>query len=254
MELLVGFIGLLLGYLSVEWIFWSTVDVPFVKNIGAFKFIKANMGEKADDFPWWYRLPCVSVVFLHRVRRRDSYVFVFSLLLEVLMMSLFAYHYAVMGSPTAYWFWQVLTVMLLLVAFYDLAYRLIPEVLLWIMVAFVFFFSFYFSFPLEMLDALLGCAVVGGLVFLFYFFTGGKGIGGADVYVSAIVGLMYGWSEGLLVFSLANILGVAIILPLSMWLGKNKVKQVPLVFFLVLAIYLESYFLITDEVFRFLAL
>lgn len=243
-----------MGYLSVEWIFWSTVDAPLIQNVGTFKFKKAKMGGDVDEFPWWYRLPLVSVAFLHRVPRKHVFVFAFSLLLEVLMMALFVYHYELIGMVESYWFWQIITVMLLLVAFYDLAYRLIPEVLLWVLVAFVFFYSLVFSFPLEMMDALLGCAVVGGLVFLFYVLTKGKGIGGADVYVSAVVGLMYGWSEGLLVFSLANILGVAIILPLSLWLGKKKVRQVPLVFFLVLAIYLESYFLITDEVFRFLAL
>jgi len=82
--------------------------------------------------------------------------------------------------------------------------------------------------------------------------TRGKGIGEADIFLAGVTGALFGWMEGLLVFSAANFLGLVAVLPLIALFGKKRMKQIPLVFFIVLAIFLEWYVGYTDPLLQLL--
>ena len=136
---------------------------------------------------------------------------------------------------------QLMTVLLLAAALYDLFFRLIPIVLLLALVSVALLFPLLWSIPLSPFDAGVGAAVVGGVVLLLYAATKGRGIGEADIFLGAVIGALFGWIEGLLVFSVANFLGLVVMIPFIAALGKARTKLIPLVSFLVLAIFLEWY-------------
>lgn len=145
---------------------------------------------------------------------------------------------------------QLMTFLLLAAALYDLFFRLIPIVLLFALVSLALLFPLLWSVPLPPFDAGVGAAVVGGVVLLLYIVTKGRGIGEADIFLGAVIGALFGWIKGLLVFSVANFLGLVVMIPFIAVLGKARTKLIPLVSFLVLAIFLEWHVGYTEEILK----
>jgi prepilin signal peptidase PulO-like enzyme (type II secretory pathway) len=148
--------------------------------------------------------------------------------------------------PGAVLVYNGLSVLLLFSALYDVSFRLIPVSVIWAIIWWVFLSSLLVSQPLPISGSALGAGVVGGVVLLLYVVTRGRGIGEADIFLAGVTGALFGWLKGLLVFSAANFLGVMIILPLIGVFGKERMKLIPLVFFIVFAIFLEWYVGYTD--------
>lgn len=147
---------------------------------------------------------------------------------------------------------QVMTFLLLTAAFYDLFFRLIPIVLLVALAGLALLFPLLFSVPISVFDAGVGAGVVGGVVLLLYAVTKGRGIGEADIFLGGIIGALFGWIKGLLVFSVANFIGLVVMIPFILVLGKQRTKLIPLVSFLVLAIFLEWYGGYTEMILRWI--
>lgn len=156
--------------------------------------------------------------------------------------------------PQYFFFFDLLTVFLVFSALYDFLFRLLPLPLVLSMMAFLAIASLFFSTLMPFQEALLGGGVVGGVVLLLYLVSKGKGIGEADILYAFILGFLFGWEHGLIVFSAANFLGLLVILPLLGWLGKERMKEVPLVLFIVMAVFLEFYFGYSDILLRWLQL
>jgi|CXWL01.1.fsa_nt_gi Flp pilus assembly protein protease CpaA len=129
--------------------------------------------------------------------------------------------------------------LLLTAAIYDLIYRAIPLIILIALVALSFLMPFVAQTTLLPADSIYGGGIVGGLVLLIYLLTGRRGIGEADIFLSAVIGLLFGWKSGLLVFSAANMIGLLVMLPLILIFGRERMKMIPLGTFLVIAIFLE---------------
>ena len=176
---------------------------------------------------------------------------VLSVLLLSGLLALNVYHF---GVGTELIFWELLTVVLFAAALCDLVSRLIPLLLLLALPVLVGLSSWFFSLPLPLPEAASGAMMVGGVVAIIYAVTMGKGIGEADIFLGVVIGALFGWVKGLLVFSVANVLGLLVVLPLMAILGKQRMKLIPLVSFLVAAIFLEWYFGYTDFILHWLAL
>lgn len=142
-------------------------------------------------------------------------------------------------SPVA--LYHVLSVLLIATALYDVVFRLIPSSLVILLIWAVFMGTLFLGAPLPVSQSSFGAVVVGGVVLLLYLLTKGRGIGEADIFLAGVIGALFGWEHGLLVFSVANFLGLLVILPLMALLGKDRFRQIPLVFFMMLAIFLEWY-------------
>ena len=138
-------------------------------------------------------------------------------------------------------FWIILAVLLILAAVYDLAFRLIPLWLILVLVLYVLLSSAIFSVPLSILPALLGAVVVGCLVLTVYLVTRGRGLGEADIIIAAVIGMLFSWSKGLIVFAAANFIALIVVLIMRGFFSSKKMKYIPLVFFLVIAIFLEMF-------------
>jgi len=150
-------------------------------------------------------------------------------------------------------YWQFLSFVLLAIASFDLAFRLIPLPLMLLLLILVFGSLFISSLSsLSLGGAFIGAGLVGGIVLLLYALTRGRGIGEADVLLAFIIGLLFGWSRGLIVFSAANFLGLIAVVPYLILFGRDSVQQIPLVTFLVMAILLEWYLGYTELLVSFI--
>lgn len=146
----------------------------------------------------------------------------------------------------------VISFLLLLTAYYDLLLRLIPVKLLAVLFGVVLLSVGVWGFPFLLSQSLIGALAVGGVVLFLYFITSGKGIGEADVIMAFVLGMLFGWMKGLLVFSVANFIGLIVILPLMLVLGKEKTRMIPLVLFMVMAVFLEWYVGYTEQIMLFI--
>lgn len=116
--------------------------------------------------------------------------------------------------------WLVVVIGLVAMSLYDLRWMLIPNrivyPLLLLVVLFVVVEAIFFGGGTESVrGAILGLAACGGLFYLLYQLSSGRWIGGGDVKLGFLLGLLAGsLSKGLLVVMLASLAGVVITLPL----------------------------------------
>ncbi len=218
--------GLLSGFL-LAWLLITTAE--FEREFSSFSFVVFVMKDKG-----WHR----------------AFLYAF---FGALMALLFALNVLVLGQQSGLVPIQLLSFFLVAAGVYDLTFRLIPVLLIIFLVMVVAVLSLFFSFPLGLKESLLGAAIVGGLVLLLYVITKRKGIGEADIFLGATIGAIFGWTKGLLVFSLGNVIGLLFVMPLIAVFGKERMKQVPLVFFLVVAIFLQWYLGYADLILKYLA-
>jgi len=105
----------------------------------------------------------------------------------------------------------VFTGILIVVAFIDLDFRLIPDVISLPGVAVGLLSSLLVR---EFVPALLGAAVGAALIFLAGWFwklaTRREGMGSGDVVLAALIGSFLGWQQGLLAIFLGVVLGVLV--------------------------------------------
>ncbi|MBA3758301.1 prepilin peptidase [Candidatus Saccharibacteria bacterium] len=86
-------------------------------------------------------------------------------------------------------------------------------------------------------NAAYGFVAVGGLFYVLYQVSGGKWIGGGDVKLGFLLGLLAGgFLEGLMVVFIASLLGTIIAIPLLSMKKQSLTKQIPFGPFLIIAL------------------
>lgn len=152
------------------------------------------------------------------------------------------YQYMLLG------FWLVQLVILMALAVYDLRWYLLPNrmvaalgvvVGLQILVQYVFLRSGGWV----LLSSILAAAVGGGFFWILFQISDGKWIGGGDVKLGAILGLIVATPiKAFLVLFLASLLGLLIALPLLISRQAGKGTQLPFGPFLIAATIIVSLF------------
>lgn len=137
--------------------------------------------------------------------------------------------------------WLVALVFLAILFVYDLRHQLLPDVLVWPLVAvgvvgFCLLMQLqgtpYVQWPLEALLALLPISGVYGLL---YVVSGGRWIGFGDVKLGLFMGLILGWQGGILALLTANYLGFFWILPALLRGKLDRSARLPFGPFLIVA-------------------
>lgn len=189
---------------------------------------------------------------LKALRKRGPWIF--PVLTGLVFAAMFYLNARVFGINPELVYWQLIGSLLIMAALQDLIFRLITLTLLLVLGGIVLLESVMFSTPLIIGEALSGAVVVGAVILAVYLVTKRKGIGEADIFLAVIIGLLFGWVKGIIVFAFANFLGLATMIPMIMVFGKKRTKFVPLVFFLVLSIFLEWYVGFTDLILKLIGL
>lgn len=137
--------------------------------------------------------------------------------------------------------WLVIAVGLVAIAVYDLRSFIIPNRIIYpLMVLGLIYVALNLAFfkggvnSLE--DALWGVLIISGTFYLLFQLSGGKWIGGGDVKLGFLLGLIsWGPIESLLLLFIASLSGTLVSLPLLMSKRANAKTHLPFAPFLILA-------------------
>ena len=136
--------------------------------------------------------------------------------------------------------WLILLVGLVALAVYDMKHFILPNkivfTLMWLMAGFIAFQVIYQLSLSPAIDAMLAAIVGGGFFYVLFQVSSGKWIGGGDVKLGFLLGLILAdWKLALLTLFLASLIGTIYSLPLVASKKLGMKGQIPFARFLILA-------------------
>jgi prepilin signal peptidase PulO-like enzyme (type II secretory pathway) len=136
--------------------------------------------------------------------------------------------------------WLIISVGLIALVVYDLRWMLLPDKIVYSLIgiaALSYILQFLLGRPLNDLFGIFIATVIGGGIFLIlYEVSRGKWIGGGDVKLGFLLGLLVAKPEfALLLLFLASVLGMVFVAPLLITKKLTKTSKVPFGPFLILA-------------------
>ena len=138
--------------------------------------------------------------------------------------------------------WLAALVMLMALAVYDIKWYLLPDKIVFPLVALgavIGVARFYFVEQLDVsgaaLQMLLGVVIISGLYFILHQLSAGKWVGFGDVKLAVFIGFVLGWQSSLLALFLANLIGLAVVLPLLVTRKITTKSKIPFGPFLIIA-------------------
>ncbi|MEA2007128.1 MAG: prepilin peptidase [Patescibacteria group bacterium] len=148
-------------------------------------------------------------------------------------------------------YFLLIAFLLLVIFVWDLKYMLIPDelVVLGIGSSLIYLFFKQFTSSCSWLDpncffleALFGGLVVFGFFLLLFVFSKGKWIGGGDVKLGFLLGIVVGWRESYMFLLLAYVVGALVSLILVAKNKKNLHSKIPFGPFLIVATWIVLFF------------
>ncbi|MBI4117528.1 MAG: prepilin peptidase [Parcubacteria group bacterium] len=126
---------------------------------------------------------------------------------------------------------NVVFVMILLALFlFDLKYFLLPDIITIPSIFFVFFCNAWFGISWQRM--LLAAIVAGGFFFLQYAVSGGAWVGGGDIRMGALMGVMLSWPKVLAALLISYVIGSLVCVVLLAMKKKGMKSEVPMGTFL----------------------
>ena len=125
---------------------------------------------------------------------------------------------------------------LIIVFIYDLKYYLILDVV--VIPAAILAFIFNMLLGVNPLSMLLAAVVGGGFFLIQYVVSKGKWIGGGDIRLGFLMGIILGWPQILTALFIAYVLGSLISVGLLLFSKKHMSDKVPFGTFLAIATFL----------------
>lgn len=128
--------------------------------------------------------------------------------------------------------WLVIITIGVALAVYDLRWMILPNRLVYalLVVSGVFMVAAGFisgSLGDQLFTSVLGSAVFGGFFYLLHAVSSGRWIGGGDVRLGFVLGLLLGWQKALLCITLASYLGTLVVLFLVVSGKYHKKMKLP---------------------------
>lgn len=204
---------------------------------------------------WYDLIPLLSWVSLRgKCRYCAKTVSMKYPLAEVLFAALLAvsyiyWPYALQGDGAwlVFFFWALSLMFMFMLALYDVQWMILPNILVYPFLASVLAYSAgnviqASDSKAELLSKILGSIIFGGFFWLVYQISKGKWIGGGDVRLGFVLGILLGWQKSLLTLAGAAYLATAVIIVIAL-LGKyHKKMRLPFGPFLLSAAYLSVLF------------
>ncbi len=148
-------------------------------------------------------------------------------------------------------FWLFVISYLIVIFFHDLDYMMIPDVIVYpaVLVTFLYKIYRYIQSPLGIADlkapitsSLLGAILAGLFFFALVWVSKGKWMGGGDIKLGFLAGLIVGWPKIIFVLFFAYMIGSVVSLILVAAKKKTWKSQVPFGPFLVSAVLIVMFF------------
>ncbi len=208
---------------------------------------------------WWENIPIISFIFLKarclKCKNKISWQYI---VVEAMTACLFVFVFFVWQSREAdrlvyLLYWWLLASVLLLIFVYDYKYYIIPDsfILGGIIISLLFkiyiwwqgSLGFDFLGLINFLGGLFFSAlIVSGFFALQYYISKGRAIGGGDVKLGILMGVVLGWPLSLFGLFFAYILGLCVCLPMLI-MGKKKMQsRVPFGTFLTVSTIISLFY------------
>ena len=197
-----GFIfvlGLLFGSL------FNVVGLRIPKNI-SIAFPNSHCDHCQRELSWFENIPVLSWLFLRgRCRTCDARISPLYPVMELATGLLFAFTYYKHGLGPNLLIGILFVSLLVIITVSDLAYMIIPDPVL--LVFLIFFVVLRIFFPLQpWWDALIAAALGFGILYLLAIISKG-GMGGGDIKLFFVLGLILGTKATLMTLFLASFIG-----------------------------------------------
>lgn len=190
-----------------------------------------NCGKK---IAWYDNLPLLSFVILGgRCRFCKKNISWQYPLVELATAIIFAWFYWQFGLSLKFFALIIFSCFLLVIFIYDLKHYLILDKV--VIPAMVVALLFNLCLGLSFKDLILGGLIGGSFFAIQYYVSKGKWVGGGDIRLGILMGLMLGWKFLLVALFLAYLLGAGVGLVLIVLNKKKMSSQIPFGPFLVLA-------------------
>jgi len=141
------------------------------------------------------------------------------------------------NQPPIYW---LVASVLVAVFVYDLRFGEIPHIFTWPTVVILLLWNL-FSTDKQVGNLIAGILIGGGWFAFQYFVSRGRWIGGGDIGLGALMGVILGWPLILVALFLAYVSGVIICLPLLLLKKKTLKSAIPFGIFLVPATFVTMW-------------
>lgn len=144
--------------------------------------------------------------------------------------------------------WLMALIMLVVLFIYDLRHYLLPDVVMWPLVAtgvIIFILRAAegsWGASLVATELILSLLAVSGLYGALYWYSKGTWVGFGDVKLGLFMGLALGWQFALLAVFLANLIGCLVILPGLLRKKLSATSKVPFGPFLILGTFISFLF------------
>ncbi|MFH1610730.1 MAG: prepilin peptidase [Patescibacteria group bacterium] len=228
MNILIFILGLIIG---------SFLNVVVLRLKSNEKFVRGRSHcDRCNHVLKWYEnVPLLSYIFLFgKCSKCKQKISIQNPLVELITGCLFLIVYLVNGfNILSLIFYFVVISFLIIIFIYDLKYYLILDKISIPAIIFVLIFNILFldKSLLFIISGLIG----GGWFALQFFVSKGKWVGGGDIRLGILMGLLVGWPGILVALGLAYVGGTIILLPFVALKKKKMKSQVPFGVFLVLA-------------------
>jgi prepilin signal peptidase PulO-like enzyme (type II secretory pathway) len=235
MNIIVFILGLIMG---------SFLNVVVLRLKTNEKFVKGRSHcDKCDHILKWYEnIPLLSYVFLFgKCSKCKQNISFQNPLVELATGILFFITYLNIfnGLNILFLIFYLIIVSFLIIIFiYDLKYYLIldkvsiPAIVIVFLFQLLFLILGYQSFN-NFLFVILSGVIGGGWFALQFFLSKGKWVGGGDIRLGFLMGLVLGWPGILVALGLAYVGGTIILLPFVLVKKKKMKSQIPFGTFLV---------------------
>lgn len=151
-----------------------------------------------------------------------------------LLFAVAGYLWVLSGLSIEFLLRDLLLILVLVFLFvYDAKYYLLPDIVTLPAIIFFFLIQWYLGESLQ--NLLLAMMIGGGFFFLQFAISKGKWIGGGDIRLGTLMGVVLGWPLILVGLFLAYIIGALFAVPLLLTKKKELGSQIPFGTFLTLA-------------------
>ncbi|OIO18704.1 MAG: hypothetical protein COY69_01660 [Candidatus Magasanikbacteria bacterium CG_4_10_14_0_8_um_filter_32_14] len=195
---------------------------------------------------WYDNIPVFSFLFLHakcrHCHKKISWQYPMVELLLAFLFSFVFYYYSFVG----YFSWLVIirdclaVFVLLFIFIYDTKYLEVSDIMTLGSASILFVFSLFLH--VSWLSMVIGAMIGGGFFLLQFVVSKGKWIGGGDIRIGILMGVLLGWKLLLLALWLAYMIGGLISIILVLTKKKKMMTEVAFGTYLSLATFIAMFF------------
>lgn len=232
--ILLFFVGIVFGSFLNAWVWRTHVGLSVLRG-------RSLCPSCRIPIRWFDNIPLVSFLLLWGACRscRRPISFQYPLVESMsgilfVVLGVWAWQTGVSISSPLFLIYGAVTYILLFVFMYDVLYREIPDIATLYPAAILFIITLVFGWQ-SWSSMLLGIVIAAGFFWLQYAVSGGRWIGGGDVRLGVLMGVVLGYPRVIAALMIAYVVGALVSLMLVALKKKHMASETPFGTYLALA-------------------